>query len=230
MEDYVVTNSGFSPFKAQVQPNKPKQEVPQAKQPSAADVKKQAAEEKKIAAAQARAAKAAQTAEAKEAKKKEAEEKKIAKRDEALEKTKLIMMIKRYETSERFGPFLKKMGFKFTGLEKKKVEDLHNMVIALRFAISNRTTNKFWQQASYMGVGLIEQSLNPVYDVTGLNNAVHMNPEYLDALEQLMLENQSLAFLDPKYKMAYIICQTAYQCHQITGFIDNRPNNPDRLD
>lgn len=133
--------------------------------------------------------------------------------NEEIKKENLCLQIMRYLQSQRFGQYLKNNGFRYTPdkLRKKKLEELEGILNKMRFSISCRNTSNFWKDATLTSVKIAEPFVSAYADfnIKGLSSVLQHNDEFLDLIEQIQLENQSLTYIDPRFKLIYTILQSA---------------------
>lgn len=127
-----------------------------------------------------------------------------------------LLILNRYKISERFGSYLTSdLGFKLdsSSLNNLTIPELDSLINDIRFCISTKNVNSFWQDACTQGVGVAERIVSPYYNITGLSQVLSKDNNYLDVTEELVLENQQYLYCKPEYRIAYSILKNATMVH-----------------
>lgn len=128
----------------------------------------------------------------------------------------LRMTISRYADSERFGKYLKEMGFKLktSDLAKMKKADLESLLDRVKHAVGNRSTKSMIDTLILQGFLAGETlAVRMGAKVQGLTSALMMNEQFLDDLETVRLEYLSFGFVDAKTRLALTTLQTGFVLH-----------------
>jgi hypothetical protein len=131
--------------------------------------------------------------------------------DEEQERVKLLTILNRYASNQRFGEWLKNNGFKMlfsSTLHKKKNPELLDLLKQVRFSLNNRTNDTMIDTMVKGGLETMETlttklSKNKI-DLTGMTMELYGNEEWVDTLELLKLEYLNFSTMDPKLKFALI--------------------------
>lgn len=121
------------------------------------------------------------------------------------EKQTLVMTIMRYQNSKRFGGYLKENGLinKCETLNKKSAEELKELLVRIRFSVSNRGTDSFIDEMIKAGMSGAEAliSAKTKYKVTGMTNMCFTDDEWLDCYELCRLEYMSFSYIRPELRL-----------------------------
>jgi hypothetical protein len=126
-----------------------------------------------------------------------------------------LLILNRYKLSARFGQYLVSLGFKLDhhNLSSLTVQELDSLINDVRFCISTKNVNSFWQDACVHGVGVMERVISPIYNVTGMSEVLQRDEAYKDVCEELILEHQHYLYCKPEYRLMYTIVKNMTLIH-----------------
>ena len=127
-----------------------------------------------------------------------------------------LLILNRYKLSQRFGQYLSDLGFKLdnTYLSTLTIQELESLINDIRFCVSTKNVNNFWQDACVHGIGVAERIVSPFYNVTGLSQALGHDETYKDVYEELILEHQNYLYCKPEYRLLYCVVKNASLVHE----------------
>ena len=134
-----------------------------------------------------------------------------------------LLILNRYKLSERFGQYLAELGFKLDNyhLNNFTIPELDSLINDIRFCVSTKNVNNFWQDACTQGVGIAERIVSPFYNVTGLSAVLSQDESYKDVCEELILEHQHYLYCKPEYRLLYSVVKNATIVHQQHKFFQS---------
>ena len=105
----------------------------------------------------------------------------------------LLLLIGRYSSSERFGPFSKTLNFKLdhNTLHKKSIDELTDLLKRIRVTINSKGSSNFllgMVKTTIAGVEKITTSIPKIkdkFDLTGFSEIVNNDPGFADLIEQI---------------------------------------------
>ena len=127
-----------------------------------------------------------------------------------------LLILNRYKLSQRFGQYLTDLGFKLDNsqLSMLTIPELDSLINDIRFCVSTKNVNSFWQDACVHGVGVAERIISPFYNITGLSQVLSHDDTYKDVCEELILEHQNYLYCKPEYRLLYCIVKNASLVHE----------------
>lgn len=127
----------------------------------------------------------------------------------------LLIALGRYRMSKRFGGFLKQNGFNLDPkyLNALGIPELEHVVADIRFLLSNKNVSNLWYEVGTKGLIVVEKAVDPFYTVKGLAQTLNASDSYLDALEELILEENAITYMSPRKRFVLEIIKGVYICH-----------------
>ena len=131
-----------------------------------------------------------------------------------------LLILNRYKLSQRFGQYLSDLGFKLDNsqLSTLTIPELDSLINDIRFCVSTKNVNSFWQDACVDGIGVAERIISPFYNVTGLRQVVSHDDTYKDVCEELILEHQNYLYCKPEYRLLYCVVKNGSLVHEQHNF------------
>lgn len=148
-------------------------------------------------------------------------------------KQNILLALRRYNNSQRFGTYLQENGFKLEAktLPRKSIEELESILNRVRFAVANKGDGTFsdvlLKKMFVFAETVITKQSGKKANLTGLQQTLWQNEQFLDDLECLKLEYLSFAYVDYKYRLLGTIIQTAMTVNYINTHgmpLSQRPN------
>lgn len=136
-----------------------------------------------------------------------------------------VLMLSRYGSSQRFGPYLKSMALdlKVATLKKKKIDELKELLERVRTTVANKTVSDVWSDTILGGLTMTENVVKmaqlPI-KLDGLSQSLQSDETFLDLLEELRLENQNLSYVSPYVRISYMILTTGARVHAMNSMLD----------
>jgi len=148
------------------------------------------------------------------------------KTDNAAKRQSLILLLKSYGESKRFGEFLKANGFKLDvkTLNTMKLDKLQDILDQVKITVSSKNINFMAEKAVLSMTKLLEAGLTNIYNIDGLSENLARNDSFLDCVEELRLEHQVFIKVDPKQRFLFEILRTAYMTHTANKLMGNLTN------
>lgn len=139
-------------------------------------------------------------------------------------KSKILMMIQRYQSSPRFKDYLEDFGVNYTGREMQHmtIEELEGALGQIRYLIANRSGGSMLAKAVDLGVVKLENGCRPFINIEGLSAACKNNPEYLDCLEQICVEHD-VSVSNPYMRLAWVIANQGVAQYEINRKLPLHP-------
>lgn len=152
------------------------------------------------------------------------EGKKAQQEEDTDQKHELIVQIHRYLADDRFGPYLRELGFAQTTatLQKKTVDALKDELAKIKIAIGSKNGGQFVRSAVLGGIKTLEPISQHVYNVVGLSDALSNDDNFLDTLREVELENQNVAYVNPKIRLAGIVAAKAMAVNRVHSLFKNK--------
>ena len=141
----------------------------------------------------------------------------IQQESEMNEKQNLIYIIQKYQSSSRFGNYVRtelKINYTEEQLNKKTLSQLEIILHKIRLHLDNQNLSKMYDGMLYSSTLLIEKMSKPVANVDGFSKLLFENEEFLNSFERVKCESvmptipshlQLLLILGQTYFMAYAI-------------------------
>lgn len=139
----------------------------------------------------------------------------IQNEEEEPERQNLIYIIQKYQSSERFGNYVRselKITYTNETLSKKSVSQLQTILNKIRLHLDNKNLSKVYDSVLFSTTTMIEMMSKPVANVDGFNNLLMENDEFLNCWERYKCESimptipshlQMLFILGQTYLLAY---------------------------
>jgi hypothetical protein len=135
----------------------------------------------------------------------------------AEDKQTLIMTVMRYQESARFSDYLKKNGLitKCETLNKKSPEELKELLVRIRFCLSNRGAGSLIDEMIRAAMSGTEAlvSAKTRYKITGMSEMAFSDEEWLDCYELCKLEYLSFGYIRPELRLMLSTFRIASACH-----------------
>lgn len=138
------------------------------------------------------------------------------------ERARLMLMVGRYHTGKRFKELLKKSGVLATQAKLKKMDNnqlkqyIHNM----NLVIDNQSNEQTFSNVCLYGLGALERGTRAIgFQTQGASKLLENDDDFLDALEQVRLENSDLITISPTTKLALITARTFARAHLINSSV-----------
>lgn len=137
-------------------------------------------------------------------------EKAIEEEDPA-KKQQLVMLIQRFLIDDRFGNYLKQLGFAQTiaQLNKKTIQSLEHELAKIKIAVSNKNSGAFIDKAALGALKAAEPLISRYYNIAGLAATLENDDEFLDTMRELALERATIAYVKPELRIAMKVGYTA---------------------
>ena len=138
---------------------------------------------------------------------------------EGEDKQTLIMTILRYQDSKRFSDYLKKHALitKPEALDKKEIKQLKELLVRIRFCLSNRGASSLIDDFIKAGLSGAEAliSTKTKYKITGMTEICFNDEEWLDCYELCKLEYLSFGYIRPELRLLLATLRIGSTCHVI---------------
>ena len=144
--------------------------------------------------------------------------KEIEKELEEPERQNMIHIIQKYQSSERFGTFVRnelKITYTSESLGKKTTAQLQAILDKIRLHLDNKNLNKIYDGALYSTLGIVESISKPMgVNVDGFHTMLMQNEEFANCWERFKCESvmptipshvQLFFILGQTYMLAYAI-------------------------
>ena len=131
------------------------------------------------------------------------------------EKENLIMKVINYQSSPRFGAFIKKdlkFNYNRDQLAKKSLEQLEHLLYRIRNFLNVRQMNGMYEQMVRTTAVGYEDLVSTFYPCHGFSDMLLNNPSFWDAFERWKLERE-LPDIPPSFQIAYIVASTTVLAH-----------------
>ncbi|ETN97658.1 hypothetical protein RFI_39866 [Reticulomyxa filosa] len=138
-----------------------------------------------------------------------------------------IITVEGYLKSDRFGDYLcRNLEISPNQARLMTIEQLEDTHQEIRCLITKRYKEKFIENLTKIGLKTIEAVVTPMYNITGFEDILMSNQEFLDCLEEFKLEVQGPP-LPLGIRLTLSMAQTAILCNQINSLTgDNVQINP----
>ena len=127
------------------------------------------------------------------------------------------MKILRYQSSRRFGPYIKKelkLNYTREQLIKMSVDRLEAVLHRIRVNLSNRNVDSMIDSMlKTCSVGY-ETTMSQFYDISGFTQLLWSNPGWHDAIETYKCEKM-MPQVPPGLQIAYIVATTTLAAHSL---------------
>ncbi|ETO10507.1 hypothetical protein RFI_26870, partial [Reticulomyxa filosa] len=122
-----------------------------------------------------------------------------------------------YLKSDRFGDYLcRNLEISPNQARLMSIDQLEDTHQEIRCLITKRYKEKFIENLTKIGLKTIEAVVTPMYNITGFEDILMNNQEFLDCLEEFKLEVQGPP-LPLGIRLSLSMVQTAILCNQINS-------------
>ncbi len=140
------------------------------------------------------------------------------------DKRKRLMTLNAYKQSPRFGTWLQKdmnINLKPDHLNNLTIQELDLVIHDIRVTVASKGSSSIGNMVASQGSILIESLVNPLYKIEGFSKVLMQNPQFLDSLEELMLEYQQFNYLKPQYRIVIEVLKTMLTVHYSHKFLED---------
>lgn len=136
--------------------------------------------------------------------------------EDRVARRKMMMTVKRYYQSPRFGRYLESMDL-VEDLDRVTLPEMTKLLGDIRFSVQNKNCGDMIQKGVPQIIAVAEPIITPFYDITGLAAILSKSPMFADLLEEVALENQMFTNTPPEKRLALEIVKTAFLVHEINA-------------
>lgn len=131
------------------------------------------------------------------------------------EKRNKLLLINKYKTSQRFSKYLieeMKFNLDTNYLQQLSEQQLDTIITDIRYCVSNRNNTNFFSGIALKTIAGFEIFVSKVFNknISGLTHNIQKSESFMDALEELTLENQTFTSSKPTTRMMFEVLQLAY--------------------
>jgi len=122
-----------------------------------------------------------------------------------------IMVIQKYQNSERFGKYVKnEIGIRYSEKQMKKMstDKLDEVLYIIRTRLDNKNTDKIFDNMATSVATAIELTVSPFYDIDGYKDELLANEQFWDTFERFKIEHK-LPIIPPSVQLLYLMSSTA---------------------
>ena len=134
------------------------------------------------------------------------------------ERQKLIHIIQKYQSSERFGKYVRselKISYTAESLSKKTTSQLQAILDKIRLHLDNQNLNKIYDGALFSSTAAVEAFSKPLgINVDGFNTMLMNNEEFLNCWERFKCESV-MPTIPSHVQMCFILGQTYFLAYAI---------------
>ena len=124
-----------------------------------------------------------------------------------------MILLHRYSTDARLGPYLKDMGFKLStdDLKRKSVEDLQELLERVRMCIDNKSASRFVADTVRGVCNTAElitsanERIRQFVNLQGLTKVLEADETFADTVAQLTIEYGEVSHMGPEKRLLMII-------------------------
>lgn len=147
--------------------------------------------------------------------------------EEVAEHQSLVLKLCRYGASNRFGEYLKSNGFdlKPSRLKELSVPELQELQQRVQITTGAKNSSSYIADSVLGGLQLGETlamatKLKERWNISGMTDRLRVDENFLDALEELQLENQDWTAISPEKRLLLITMQQAQICAMMNRKMD----------
>ena len=133
------------------------------------------------------------------------------------EKRTLIFKIQKYQNSQRFGSFVRHslhINQSESQLNKLNLDQLNDILAKIRLQLDNKNLDTFYNSLIEGGCNIMENVLNPYYNIDGYGKNLISNHTFMDALERYKIENP-FPSISPSIQLSYAMISTLIMTHEL---------------
>lgn len=134
------------------------------------------------------------------------------------ERQNLIHIIQKYQSSERFGTFIRselKITYTAEALSKKTIPQLQSILDKIRLHLDNQNLNKIYDSVLFSSTAFIETMSKPIgVNVDGFSTLLLENEEFLNCWERIKCETV-MPTVPSHIQMIFILGQTYFLAYAI---------------
>lgn len=135
--------------------------------------------------------------------------------DDEKTRQKQIILLNRYLTNNKLGPYLRDKGFSDAKYSTMNVQALKDEIIKIQDAVAEKNSQGLVHFAVTTGVAVAEKistdtpAVKEKFDLTGLSVAIKHNEQIQDLLAELELSMGLVELLSPEKRLVLAIAQSA---------------------
>ena len=156
---------------------------------------------------------------------------KTIKVDSKTSKLEKIHTIQKYQTSPRFGNYVKKtlkINHTESKLEKMTDKKLDDILNKIRLYLDNRNMDVIYNNMAKSLSKAAEMTITPFYDIDGFSNNLLSNEDFWNSYERFKIE-QKMPTIPPSVQLLYVVSATMLMTHQQNKSLHKPPTKIEQV-